>query len=107
MKFSEAKIGMLVSVTGKHSFRFPNGARVIEKDITDSSIKIEDMNTRYKLWFFERGVHYPMGDIHPLVEDNLTKLRTFMRWPQRWWSTRLKEMARRIHMIVAFYKKQG
>lgn len=107
MKFSEAKIGMLVSVTGEHSIHFTNGARVIKKDSIDSSIEIADMYTGFKMWFFESGLHYRMEDIHSLVENTPTKRHTFMRWTQRWWTTRLKEMARRIHMIVDFYKKQG
>ena len=69
MKFSEVKEGMLVSVTGKHSVHFPNGAVVVEKDDRDNSIKIEDRGTGYKGWFFERGVEYSMEDIHPLVES--------------------------------------
>lgn len=68
MKFSEAKEGMLVSVTGEHSVHFLNGAVVIEKDDSDHSIKVEDRETWYKGWFFERGISYSMEDIHPLVE---------------------------------------
>lgn len=68
MKFSEVKEGMLVSVTGEHSVHFLNGAVVIEKDDSDYSIKIEDRETRYKGWFYERGISYSMEDIHPLVE---------------------------------------
>lgn len=73
MKFEDAKVGMLVSVTGEHSVHFPNGAVVVEKDDRDNSIKIEDRETWYKGWFFERGVSYSMEDIHPLVEDTSTK----------------------------------
>lgn len=73
MKFSEVKEGMLVSVTGEHSVHFPNGAVVVEKDDRDNSIKIEDRETWYKGWFFERGLSYSMEDIHPLVEDTSTK----------------------------------
>lgn len=73
MKFEDAKVGMLVSVTGEHSIKFPNGAEVIEKDSTDRSIKIEDGETGCKLWFFEEGVQYSLGDIHPLAEDTSTK----------------------------------
>lgn len=68
MKFSEVKEGMLVSVTGEHSVHFPNGAVVVEKDDIDNSIKIEDRETGYMGWFFERGWSYSMEDIHPLVE---------------------------------------
>ena len=42
------------------------GAEVIEKDDRDNSIKIEDRDTWYKGWFFERGESYSMEDIHPL-----------------------------------------
>ena len=56
---------MLVSVTGEHSVHFPNGAVVVEKDDRDNSIKIEDRETWYKGWFFERGASYSMEDIHP------------------------------------------
>lgn len=73
MKFSEAQLDMLVSVTGEHSIKFPNGARVIEKDSNDRAIKIENMNTGYTMWFFDKGVRYPIKDIHPLVEDTNTK----------------------------------
>ena len=73
MKFEDAKVGMLVSVTGEHSVHFPNGAVVVEKDDSDNSIKIEDRKTWYKGWFFDRGVSYSMEDIHHLVEDNSTK----------------------------------
>lgn len=69
MKFEDAKVGMLVSVTGEHSVHFPNGAVVVEKDDGDNSIKIEDRKTWYKGWFFDRGVSYSMEDIHPLVEN--------------------------------------
>lgn len=31
MKFSEAKVGMSVSVTGEHSIMFPNGGIVIKR----------------------------------------------------------------------------
>lgn len=68
MKFSEANLDMLVSVTGEHSVHFPNGAVVIEKDDRDHSIKIADRETGYKGWFFERGISYSMEDIHSLVE---------------------------------------
>ena len=68
MKFEDAKVGMLVSVTGEHSVHFPNGAVVVEKDDRDNSIKIEDRKTWYKGWFFDRGISYSMEDIHPLVE---------------------------------------
>ena len=68
MKFSEVKEGMLVSVAGEHSVHFPNGAVVIEKDDRDHSIRIEDRETWYKGWFFERGISYSMEDINPLVE---------------------------------------
>lgn len=66
MKFEKAKVGMLVSVTGKYSSIFPNGAKVIEKDNTDNSIKIEEMKTGRKMWFFDYGVKYSLKDIHPL-----------------------------------------
>lgn len=66
MKFEEAKIGMLVSVTGEHSSKFPNGAKVIEKDNTDSSIRIEERKTGRKMWFFDNGVKYSLKDIHSL-----------------------------------------
>ena len=66
MKFYEAKIGMLISVTGKHSSKFPNGAKVIKKDNTDSSIRIEDRKTGRKMWFFDNGVKYSLKDIHHL-----------------------------------------
>lgn len=69
MKFEDAKVGMLVSVTGEHSVHFPNGAVVVEKDDGDNSIKIEDRKTGYKGWFFDRGISYCMEDIHPLVEN--------------------------------------
>lgn len=68
MKFEDAKVGMLVSVAGEHSVHFPNGAVVIEKDDRAHSIKIENRETWYKGWFFERGISYSMEDIHPLVE---------------------------------------
>lgn len=69
MKFSEAKIGMLVSVTGVHSVHFPKGAKVIKKDSHDNSIKIVDRDGGYFwMYFFESGVEYNMRDIHPLVE---------------------------------------
>ena len=68
MKFSEVKEGMLVSVAGEHSVHFPNGAVVIEKDDRDHSIRIEDRETWYKGWFFERGINYSMEDINPIVE---------------------------------------
>ena len=67
MKFEDAKVGMLVSVTGAHAVHFPNGAEVIEKDDRDNSILIEDRETWYKGWFFERGESYSMADIHPLM----------------------------------------
>lgn len=66
MKFSEAKIGMLVSVTGPHSIHFPKGAEVIEKVGKDSSIKIKDRDTGFYMWFFELDEEYSMEDIHPL-----------------------------------------
>lgn len=66
MKFSEAKIGMLVSVTGPHSIHFPEGAEVIDKVDRDSSIKIKNRDTGFCMWFFEVAVEYPMEDIHPL-----------------------------------------
>lgn len=66
MKFEDAKVGMLVSVTGTHAVHFTNGAEVIEKDTRDNSIKIEDRETCHKGWFFERGESYSMKDIHPL-----------------------------------------
>lgn len=66
MKFEEAKVGMLVSVTGKYSSIFPNGAKVIEKDNTDNSIRIEEMKTGRKMWFFDYGVKYSLKDIHSL-----------------------------------------
>lgn len=69
MKFEDAKVGMLVRVTGGHSIHFPEGAIVIKKDSRDNSIKIKDRDTGYYTeWFFERGVEYPMADIHPLDE---------------------------------------
>ena len=70
MKFEDAKVGMLVSVTGPHSVHFPNGAEVIKKDSHDNSIKIVDRDTRcFWMYFFESGVEYSMEDIHPLVES--------------------------------------
>lgn len=66
MKFSEAKIGMLVSVTGPHSIHFPKGAEVIDKVGRDSSIKIKDRDTGFCMWFFEVDVEYSMEDIHHL-----------------------------------------
>ena len=70
MKFEDAKVGMLVSVTGPHSVHFPNGAEVIKKDSHDNSIKIVDRDTRcFWMYFFESGVEYTMEDIHPLVES--------------------------------------
>lgn len=88
MKFSEAKLGMLVSVMGEHSLKFPNGAIVTDKDSTDSSIKIKDRKTGYELWFFEpdgsytfeRGSSYSMKDIHPFVEDIATE-HSFRKLP--------------------------
>lgn len=69
MKFEDAKVGMLVSVTGEHAVHFPEGAIVIKKDGHDNSIKIKDRDTgHHTLWFFERGVSYSMEDIHPLDE---------------------------------------
>ena len=68
MKFEDAKVGMLVSVTGKHSAYFPNDAVVIDKDDRDKSIEIKDRETGYKMWFFEVGISYSMEDIHHLVE---------------------------------------
>ena len=47
MKFEDAKVGMLVSVTGPHSVHFPNGAEVIKKDSHDKSIKIVARDTGY------------------------------------------------------------
>lgn len=67
MKFEDAKVGMLVSVTGTHAVHFPNGAEVIEKDDRDNSIKIEDRETGHKDWFFEMGIEYTLEDIYPLV----------------------------------------
>ena len=52
MKFEDAKVGMLVSVTGTHEVHFPDGAEVIEKDDREKSIKIEDRQTCHKGWFF-------------------------------------------------------
>ena len=70
MKFEDAKVGMLVSVTGPHSVHFPNGAEVIKKDSHDKSIKIVARDTGYFwMYFFESGVEYTMADIHPLVES--------------------------------------
>lgn len=66
MKFSAAKIGMLVSVTGPNSIHFPDGAEVIEKVGRDSSIKIKDRDTGFWMWFFELDKEYSMEDIHPL-----------------------------------------
>lgn len=68
MKFEDAKVGMLVSVTGEHSGYFPNDAVVIDKDDRDKSIEIKDRETGYKMWFFEEGISYSMEDIHHLVE---------------------------------------
>lgn len=68
MKFEDAKVGMLVSVTGEHSAYFPNDAVVIDKDDRDKSIEIKDRETGYKMWFFEVGISYSMEDIHNLVE---------------------------------------
>ena len=68
MKFEDAKVGMLVSVTGEHSAYFPNDAVVIDKDDRDKSIEIKDRETGYKMWFFEVGISYSMEDIHHLVE---------------------------------------
>ena len=68
MKFEDAKVGMLVSVTGEHSAYFPNDAVVIDKDDRDKSIEIKDRKTGYKMWFFEVGISYSMEDIHHLVE---------------------------------------
>lgn len=67
MKFEDVKVGMLVGVRGPHSTNFPNGAEVIEKESSDTSIKIEERKTGVKMWFFERGVEYTMKDIYPLV----------------------------------------
>ena len=39
MKFEDAKVGMLVRVTGTHAVHFPNDAEIIEKDTRDNSIK--------------------------------------------------------------------
>ena len=69
MKFEDAKVGMLVSVTGEHSAYFPNDAVVIDKNDRDKSIEIKDRGTGYKMWFFEVGIRYSMEDIHPLVES--------------------------------------
>ena len=68
MKFEDAKVGMLVSVTGENSVHFPNDAVVVEKDDRDKSIEIKDRETGYKMWFFEVGISYSMEDIHHLVE---------------------------------------
>ena len=68
MKFEDAKVGMLVSVTGEHSAYFPNDAVVIDKDDRDKSIEIKDRKTGYKMWFFEVGISYSMEDIHHLLE---------------------------------------
>ena len=68
MKFEDATVGMLVSVTGEHSAYFPNDAVVIDKDDRDKSIEIKDRETGYKMWFFEVGISYSMEDIHHLVE---------------------------------------
>lgn len=68
MKFEDAKVGMLVSVTGENSGYFPNDAVVIDKDDRDNSIEIKDRETGYKMWFFEEGISYSMEDIHHLVE---------------------------------------
>ncbi|MGN0946585.1 MAG: hypothetical protein ACI4N8_08845 [Megasphaera sp.] len=68
MKFSEAKIGMLVSVTGPYAIHFPEGAEVIDKVGIDSSIKIKNRDTGFFMWFFELDGKYSMEDIHPLVE---------------------------------------
>lgn len=66
MKFSAAKIGMLVSVTGPNSIHFPDGAEVIKKVDRNSSIKIKDRDTGFWMWFFELDKEYSMEDIHPL-----------------------------------------
>lgn len=76
MKFEDAKVGMLVSVTGTHSVQFPRGAEIIEKDVTDLSIKIRDNITGFFMYFFEPrrkqssifSSNYSMEDIHPLGE---------------------------------------
>lgn len=81
MKFEDAKVGMLVSVTGPHSVHFPNGAEVIEKCDTDLSIKTRNNETGFKMYFFEPrrknssifSERYSMEDIYPLVEDTSTK----------------------------------
>ena len=68
MKFEDAKVGMIVGVTGSHSVHFPNGAEIIKKDSRDNSIKIEDRETGYNNWFFDRGIEYTMEDIYPIEE---------------------------------------
>ena len=68
MKFEDAKVGMIVGVTGAHSVHFPNGAEIIKKDSKDNSIKIEDRETGYNNWFFDRGIEYTMKDIYPIEE---------------------------------------
>jgi hypothetical protein len=81
MKFEDAKVGMLVSVTGPHSVHFPKGAEVIEKCDTDLSIKTRNNETGFKMYFFEPrrknssifSERYSMEDIYPLVEDTSTK----------------------------------
>lgn len=88
MKFSEAKLGMIVSVTGEHSLQFSNGAIVTDMDSTDSSIKIKDRKTGFELWFFEpdgsyafvQCRNYSMEDIHPFVKDTFTK-HSFRKLP--------------------------
>lgn len=88
MKFSEAKVGMSVSVTGEHSIKFPNGAIVIKKDRTDSSIKLKEKKTGLELWFFEPNGTYAftqcrnfsMEDIHPLVKGTST-MSSFRKLP--------------------------
>ena len=77
MKFEDAKVGMLVSVTGTHAVHFPNGAEVIEKCDSDLSIKIRNNKTGFKMYFFEPrrknssifSGRYSMEYIYPLVES--------------------------------------
>ena len=52
MKFEDAKVGMLVSVTGAHAVHFPNGAEVMEKCDSNLSIKIRNNETGFKMYFF-------------------------------------------------------
>lgn len=78
MKFKDARVGMEVVITGEHANKFPKGAIIAEKDVTDNSIKIVSKETyEFELWFWDinsRGPYpktlrnaYDMSDIH--LED--------------------------------------